>query len=72
MQIVRFCFPHKTASMFAHKLLLELANTSREKYFSPNNMPANHIELVSFLREGKKEGRVFFGPNRVYDIRCEL
>lgn len=72
MQIARFCFPHKTASMFAHKMALELSNAFGYKYFSPNNIPANQNELLPFLREGKKGGWVFSGPSRAYDISPAL
>ncbi|MEA1053157.1 hypothetical protein U5801_25605 [Lamprobacter modestohalophilus] len=45
--IVAFHFPHKTASMFAFKMMRSIADRFGLPLFSQNNHPANQAEIVS-------------------------
>lgn len=75
-QIVRFAFTHKTASMFAFRILKQLARNKRYCLYSRNNSPQN-AHLVQPAYEGKsnilkrllgKDRILLLGPEREYEM----
>lgn len=67
MQIVRFCFAHKTASMFSYRVLSAIAGAMDTAFFSANNTPPNWGASRDFLLNTRGP-QVLVGPYRKYDV----
>lgn len=68
MKIIRFCFTHKTASMFGHRILKTISEERELLYFSPNNQPPNHTEIAAHIQNGSNSDLILFGPARTYGV----
>jgi len=69
-RLIAFHFPHKTASVFAYKILARAARKYRLPLFSPNKRQPNHADLS---REGQPtfDGLALRGPVRNFTIGHE-
>jgi len=71
--IVAFHFPHKTASMFAHKILQAVSNELGLKYFSQNQQPTTHTEICGLSSEQFCGEELFLrGPVRNFTVLKSL
>lgn len=71
--IVGFHFPHKTASMFAHKIMQTVSAELGLKYFSQNQVPATHTQLCDLSNEQICGEEVFLrGPVRNFTVLQSL
>jgi len=69
--IIRMCFPHKTASMFAHRALQALRNANSARHFSVNNSPPDAGKAASYVATSM-DRFVLVGPARTYNISRSL
>ena len=69
--IIRMCFPHKTASMFAHRALQALGNANSARHFSVNNSPPDAERAASYVATSM-DRFVLVGPARTYNISRSL
>ena len=73
VMIVGFHFPHKTASMFAHKIMQTVSAELGLKYFSQNQVPATHTQLCDLSNEQICGEEVFLrGPVRNFTVLQSL
>lgn len=69
-RLIAFHFPHKTASVFAYKILSRAARKHRLPLFTPNKRQPNHADLS---RDGQLtfNGLALRGPVRNFTIASE-
>ena len=71
--IVAFHFPHKTASMFAHKIMRAVSEELGLKYFSQNKLPTTHTQICSLSSEQMCGEELFLrGPVRNFTVLQSL
>jgi len=71
MKIYRFCFAHKTASMFGFKILKRIADANAVPLYSANNTPPNHGGIARAIKRDE-DNIILFGPERTYKWIPEL
>ena len=71
--IVAFHFPHKTASMFAHKIMRAVSDELGLAYFSQNQLPTTHTDICGLSNEQICGEELFLrGPVRNFTVLQSL